>query len=126
MAGIVGGVECSDRENRGIHNAVVWLCVVLIQTRVWCLCAVGLHCASGCMWGRALGGRTVAGVVGGVECSDGEDQGMYSAAVWLCDADADACAVFVCRMATLRFCMRVRKDTWPSHSGWCRRRGRMQ
>jgi hypothetical protein len=49
VAGVVGGVECSDRENRGMYNAAVWLCVMLMQTRVWYLCAVGQHCASVCV-----------------------------------------------------------------------------
>ncbi len=130
MAGVVGGVECSDGEEQCACSAAVWLCVTLMQTRVWCLCAVGRHCASACVCERTLGGRTVAGVVGGVESSDGEEQRMCNAAVPLCgcvcNADADVCVVFVCSGATLRFWLRVREDNWRSHSGWCRRRGRMQ
>jgi hypothetical protein len=68
----------------------------------------------------------VAGVAGGVECSDGENRGAYYAAVWLCAMLMQTCVVFVCRLAPLRFWSRVGKDTWTSHSGWCRRRGRMQ
>jgi hypothetical protein len=88
-----------------------------------------LHCASVRVLERVHRGCEVAGIVGGVECSDGEGQCAYNVTVWLCvavcGADADACVVFVCSWATLRLCVRVREDTWRSHSGWCRRRGRM-
>jgi hypothetical protein len=100
-----------------MYNAAVWLYVVLMLTRAWCLCAAGKHCASVCVLGRTVGGRTVAGVVGGVECSDGEERGVCHASVWLCDADADACVVFACSLATLHFLLCVRTGTWRSHSG---------
>ncbi len=49
MAGVVGGVECSDGEGPCAYNVTVRLCVVLMQTRVWCLRAVWQHCASVCV-----------------------------------------------------------------------------
>jgi hypothetical protein len=49
VAGVVGGVECSDGEELGAYSAAVWLCVTLMQTCVWCLRAAGLHCASACV-----------------------------------------------------------------------------
>jgi hypothetical protein len=81
VAGVVGGVECSDGEEQGMCSVGVWLCVMLTQTRVCCLRTERINCASGGMYRRTLGGRAVAGVVGGVECSDGERQCAYNVAV---------------------------------------------
>ncbi len=71
----------------GIHCSVANAVRVLVGDSGSCVSdmflAVWLHCASGRMWEWALGGRTVAGVVGGVECSDGEEHCMYNAAVRL-------------------------------------------
>ncbi len=43
MAGVVGGVECSDGDEGGVENAAVWLCATLLRTCVWCLRAVWQH-----------------------------------------------------------------------------------
>jgi hypothetical protein len=71
-------------ERNEVRVVAVWSCETLMRTRVWCLLAGWQNCASSRVCERTLGGRSVAGVVGGVECGDGENRGLYNAAVWLC------------------------------------------
>ncbi len=126
MVGVVGGVECSDGERQCMNNAAVWLYVTLMQTCVRCFVQLGYTALCYASQGGHLEvAQWLVSSVGSNAATDRNE--VCSAAVTaVCDAGADACVVFVCSGATLHFCMRVREDTWRSHSGWCHRRGRMR
>jgi hypothetical protein len=72
VAGVVGGVERRFGEEQRTCGAAV-VDVVILSLGVLHLRAEWRYCASVGMCEWALGRRTVAGVVGGVERSDGEE-----------------------------------------------------
>ncbi len=80
MAGVVGGVECSDGEERGAYDGL-FLSLFAMATRMCAVRAAWRHSAHNSVHTRPPGDRTVARVVGGVECSDGKEQCAYSDAV---------------------------------------------
>jgi hypothetical protein len=97
VAGVVGGVERRFREEQRTCGAAV-VDVVTLSLGVSRLRAEWRYCASVGMREWARGRRTVAGVVGGVECGDGEEQCAHGAAdprAAFCGADTSLSCVSV-------------------------------